>query len=134
MSEVLEINWYSNESATFGDRVAAAREAQGLTQKALAKRMGIALKTVDAWENDLSEPRANKLQMLAGVVNVSMAWLLTGDGPGLSSPDAEVAGPAQDVNELLIELRTLRSQVAHAADRMGVLEKRLKLALSEPAA
>ena len=72
--------WYSNEAATFGDRVAAGREAIGLTQEALAKRLGIKLKTVQNWENDLSEPRANKLQMLSGILNVSLPWLLMGEG------------------------------------------------------
>ena len=37
-------------------------------------------------ENDLTEPRANKLQMLAGVLNVSIMWLLTGEGQGLDDP------------------------------------------------
>ena len=100
MNDSTEINWYSNETATFGDRVAAAREAQSMTQKALAKRLGVGLKTIESWENDLSEPRANKLQMLSGVVNVSIPWLLTGDGSGVE-PDAgdpvpdELSDPGQ---------------------------------------
>ena len=78
MSEAAEKNWYSNDAATFGDRVAAARESRQMTQKALAKRLGVGLKTIEGWENDLSEPRANKLQMLSGVLDVSIPWLLTG--------------------------------------------------------
>ena len=72
MSDSDEINWYSNEAATFGDRVAAARDARQMTQKQLAKRLGVGLKTVEGWENDVSEPRANKLQTLSGVLNVSI--------------------------------------------------------------
>ena len=127
MSERIEDNWYSNEAATFGDRVAAAREGQGLSQKALAKKLGIALKTLEGWENDVSEPRANKLQMLSGVLNVSLGWILTGDG---RAPDEVLLdGDALGLEDVMSEMRLLRTQMSQAADRIGVLEKRLKSAL-----
>ena len=132
MTDAAELNWYSDDAATFGDRIAAAREAQSLTQKSLAKKLGVATKTLDSWENDLSEPRANRLQMLAGVLNVSIPWLLTGEGEGLDAP-GEV-GTVQDLNELMSEMRVLRTQMVQAADRIGVLEKRLRAAVNEPAA
>ena len=53
-------DWYSPEASTFGDRVAGARDQAGMTQQQLAKRLGIRLATLRAWENDLSEPRANR--------------------------------------------------------------------------
>ncbi len=132
MTEAAEFNWYSDVAATFGDRIAAAREAQSLSQKSLAKKLGVATRTLDAWENDLSEPRANRLQMLAGVLNVSIPWLLTGEGDGLDAPEATVA--SQDLTELMSEMRVLRTQMTQAADRIGVLEKRLRAAVSESAA
>jgi DNA-binding transcriptional regulator YiaG len=46
-------DWYSNETATFGDRVAGAREALQLSQNELAKRLGVKVKTVRGWENDM---------------------------------------------------------------------------------
>ena len=131
MSEAIDQNWYSNEAATFGDRVAAAREAQGLSQKALAKKLGIGLKTLEGWENDVAEPRANKLQMLAGVLNVSLSWILTGDG---QAPDDLVQEDQLDLKDLMTEMRVLRTQMSQAADRIGVLEKRLKTAILERAA
>lgn len=127
MSDSSEINWYSNETATFGDRVAAARVACRMSQKSLAKRLGIALKTVEAWENDISEPRANKLQMLSGVLNVSMPWLLTGEGAGVDVDPESAADP--ELSELLSEMRVLRADMLRSAERIGVLEKRLKSAL-----
>ena len=45
-------NWYSEEQATFGDRVAGARDAVGLSQAELARKLGIKLKTLRAWEED----------------------------------------------------------------------------------
>jgi len=126
MTEPAELNWYSNELATFGDRVAAAREAQGLDHKALVQKLGVSPKTLDAWENDTSEPRANKLQMLSGVLNVSIPWLLTGEGSGI---DAVAVGSGDsDIGDVMAEMRVLRTQIIQAADRIGVLEKRLKSA------
>ena len=61
-----ENDWYGPESATFGDRLAGAREAAGMTQAELARRLGVKKATIADWENDLSEPRANRLSMMAG--------------------------------------------------------------------
>ena len=49
-------DWYGPEVATFGDRVAAAREASQMTQEQLAKRLGVKLKTLQPWEEDLGRP------------------------------------------------------------------------------
>ncbi|QOL81211.1 helix-turn-helix domain-containing protein [Pseudooceanicola spongiae] len=128
-------DWYSAENATFGDRIEAARSAAGMTQGQLAKRLGIKLGTLRSWEEDLSEPRANKLQMLAGLLNVSFTWLLTGEGDGVAPPD-EVEAPAPDpgVLEALQEMRTLRTQMTGMAERIGLLEKRIRKSLKEPTA
>lgn len=123
MSDHDDVNWYSNDAATFGDRVAAAREARQMSQKALAKRLGVALKTIDAWENDLSEPRANRLQMLSGILNVSIPWLLTGEGEGVALESADIDTDAAD---LMAEVRVLRTEMLRTAERLGVIEKRLK--------
>ena len=121
-------DWYSNEAATFGDRLSAAREACGMDQKTLAQKLGVGLRAVEKWENDLTEPRANKLQMLSGVLNISIRWLLTGEGEGIEPMiDLETA---PDLHDLLSEMRTLRSEMMRSAERMGVLEKRLKQRLT----
>lgn len=131
MSDSDEINWYSNEAATFGDRVAAARDARQMTQKQLAKRLGVGLKTVEGWENDVSEPRANKLQTLSGVLNVSIPWLLTGEGLGVELANENPSPP--EIAEVLAEMRVLRTDLQRSAERLGVLEKRLKGVLSKSA-
>ncbi len=119
-----EDGYFGNESATFGDRVTAAREALGLSDQMLAKRLGVKLKTVRNWEGDLSEPRANKLQMLAGLLNVSIMWLLTGEGDGLEAPAEHEALP-DDVEAVLLDLRRTRIEMSRLADQMAVLDKRL---------
>jgi HTH-type transcriptional regulator, cell division transcriptional repressor len=123
-------NWYSEDAATFGDRLVGAREAAGMSPEDLARRLGVKLKTVRGWEQDLSEPRANKLQMLAGVLNVSIMWLLNGEGDGIDGPDDEATLPA-DVVDLLSDIRQVKLEVTALGARLGRLEKRLRLALKD---
>ena len=122
--------WYDPEATTFGDRMTGAREACGFSQAELARRLGVRVKTIRAWENDQSEPRANKLQMLAGMLGVSIMWLLTGSGDGLEGPEERTELP-EDLAELLKELRRIKVDQARMSERMGRLEKRLRLALSQ---
>ena len=127
MAEIVDQNWYSNDASTFGDRLVAARTARNLTTKALARQLGVSSKSIEKWENDISEPRANKLQMLSGVLNVSIPWLLTGEG----TEDESIVEDVTQFDNLLTELRGLRAEMFAAAERMGVLEKRLKRAMRE---
>ena len=125
MDETTTTDWYGPEVATFGDRVAAAREYAGMSQADLAKRLGVRLPTLRGWEDDLSEPRANRLSMLAGMLNVSMTWLITGVGAGVDSPDTRQPQSAQ-VNDILDDMRSLRAEMLRNAEAMGLLEKRLR--------
>lgn len=124
-------NWYSEEAATFGDRLAAAREAAGLSQKQLAERLGVKAGTYRNWEDDASEPRANRLTMLAGILGVSMRWLMTGSGEG---PDLEAEGEvSSDVRSILAEMRELRVQIQRSSVKLGQLEKKLRKTLQSEA-
>ena len=122
-------NWYGEDMATFGDRLASARDAAGLSQKELAVRVGIKASTLRNWENDLSEPRANRLSILAGLLGVSLSWLLTGEGEGLSHPDDASAIDA-DMTALLTDLRGVRLEMAQSNARLAQLEKRLRAMVS----
>ena len=51
-----DFDWYGPDAATFGDRVVGAREFSGMTQLELSRRLGIKLTTLQAWEEDRSEP------------------------------------------------------------------------------
>jgi len=132
MPETNDSDWFGEETATFGDRLAGAREGAGLSQKELASRVGVRTLTVIAWENDAKEPRANRLQMLAGILGVSLSWLLTGKGDGPDGP-ADVNELPEDLNLLLADLRELRPQMATSAERMARLEKRIRTAIKDMA-
>lgn len=120
------IDWFSDERATFGDRVSAAREVVGLTDEELARRLGVKAETVRRWEGDVDEPRANKLQMLAGLLGVSLTWLMTGAG---EEPGVPVPPESDEIAGILSEMRQVRGEMARAAERLGRLEKRLRGAI-----
>ena len=125
-----DTGWFSEDAATFGDRLAGARELAGMSQDALAARIGVKPATIMGWENDLKEPRANRLQMLSGILVVSLSWLLTGQGDGPDAPDG--AEPlSSDLIGLLAEMRLLRTQIAQSAAKLGQLEKRLRAAMKD---
>ena len=126
-------SWFSEEVATFGDRLTAAREAAGMTQKEFATRLGVRLTTVQAWENDLAEPRSNRLQMLAGMLSVSLMWLLTGEGDGLSGPrgGAAASPAATDDASLLRAVHEIGETVTALAGRLALLEAKLVRAKDE---
>jgi transcriptional regulator with XRE-family HTH domain len=118
-------SWYGPETATFGDRVAASREAADMTQAELARRLGVRLTTLQSWEDDLAEPRANRLSIMAGLLNVSMMWLINGEGEGLTEPVSE-GEISPEVRSLLNELRDTRVDMLARAEHLGRLEKKLR--------
>ena len=116
--------WFGEDVATFGDRLAAAREAAGLKPGDLAKRIGVKKSTLSNWEGDLSEPRANRLSMMAGILNVSVGWLLTGDGDGVEMPGEDPVDG--DLLAVVQEIRMIRSRMKSDLDRLARLEKALR--------
>jgi HTH-type transcriptional regulator, cell division transcriptional repressor len=125
--DAIEFDDYSDTTSTFGDRLVLAREAMGLGQGQLARRMGVKLQTLRNWEEDRAEPRANRLQMLAGMLNVSMGWLMSGRGTAPSDgPPVHDSGVAP----LLDDLRALRHEQLRLVERMARIEKRIVAAVS----
>ena len=126
-------NWYAADVATFGDRLIGARDAAGLTQEELAQRLGVRLTTVQAWEDDMAEPRGNRLQMLAGMLNVSLTWLLTAEGDGLDAPDAAPIQLGAEAEAALAELQRLRAGAIALADKLAQVERQMRQAMCKAA-
>lgn len=116
---------FTDDVATFGDRLTHAREAAGLSVAGLARRLGVRRPLVEAWEEDQREPRANQLQMMSGMLGVSLRWLLTGEGGAEEAPP--VGGPLpEEARRLMGELAQMRVEMLALVGRMGELESRLR--------
>lgn len=101
---------------TLGGRIVSAREAAGLTTAQLARRLGVKSATLQNWETDRSEPRSNKLFMLAGLLNVSPTWLINGLG---AAPSNDTAVQAEQIalREQLVEMRNQLDRLGESIDR-----------------
>ncbi|MBI1386224.1 MAG: helix-turn-helix domain-containing protein [Rhizobiales bacterium] len=106
---------------TLGGRIERARLASGLSQAQVARRLGVRSATMSAWESDRSEPRANRLVMLAGLLGVSPVWLISGHGDG-PLPDGALADPRQ----FQASLESLRDQTAAIGRQIDRLLSRLQ--------
>lgn len=106
----------SNPDAdTVGDRIVQAREALGLTTAQLARRAGVRTHTLASWEAGRAEPRANKLVMLAGILNVSPTWLLMGQGQAPNDTPSEIAMVMGELSQL----RAMQERTAQIIERLG---------------
>lgn len=72
------------------------------------------------WETDRSAPRSNRLLTLAGMLNVSPTWLLTGIG---ESPLDAVT--ATELMQMRAVVERLRQQVLSVAEELKQLDERL---------
>jgi len=105
---------------TLGGRIVHARESQELTTSQLARRIGVKTSTMHAWETDRSEPRPNRLLTLAGLLNVSPTWLLTGVG---TSPVDTLT--ESEMQHILESIQRLRERATRLASDLESLEERL---------
>lgn len=124
MAAEINDNWYEDGVATFGDRLEAARAAAGLSPEDLAQRLGVRDTTIAEWEADAWEPRANRMQMLAGMLNVSLMWLMTGKGDGIAPPHS-ADGPSPTPSPALAQIVQLRQQMEQIAQKLRKAETRL---------
>lgn len=116
---------------SLGYRLRMARRSGGLSRGELADKLGLKVKAVKAWERNQAEPRPDKMTKLAGVLNVSLKWLLTGD-------DAEHQGPtggpnprsgrplSHDLAAVVTELRAIRAEQLELANRLARLDHELQ--------
>ena len=112
---------HSGSADTLGGRIVYAREAQDLTTSQLARRMGVKTETLHDWETDRAEPRSNRLLTLAGMLNVSPTWLLTGAGE--SPADSLTETEMMHLRESVVRMR---EQALTLVDELEQLQKRLE--------
>jgi transcriptional regulator with XRE-family HTH domain len=105
---------------TMGGRLSRARDAAGLTAKDLAWRLGVKVATVNAWERDRSQPATHRLNMLSGLLSVSISWLLHGVGTSPVEPMDQVA-----TGKVADQLQKLTSLHEETGELIGRITKEL---------
>ena len=66
---------------SLGNSIFQARKKCGLSQEAVAEKLGVSRQTVSKWETGESVPETGKLAALAAALGVTVDWLLSEDEP-----------------------------------------------------
>lgn len=106
---------------TIGDRIVAARDSMQLSTAQLARRLGVATKTMAAWEAGQTEPRSNRVMNLAGILGVSPTWLLAGDGAATQRP---IQG--DELSRIKTEVDQARDAMAQHLEALDRISQRLQ--------
>lgn len=87
---------------SIGNRIGRLRRQAGMTQEALAEKLGVSSQAVSKWENDLSCPDISLLPELARVLGCTTDELLTG-----KSNEVRIVPVAQRKNpdELVLRIK-----------------------------
>lgn len=64
------------------------------------------------------------------MINVSIMWLLTGEGEGMDGPVDDSEG-GLELAGAVAELRAIRGEIRASAERAARLEKKLRLMLEQ---
>ena len=72
-----------------GQRLKWIRTTLGLSQRALAQKVGYAQRTVSSWEKGEREIPIPVLYALKDLFRVNINWLLTGEGEPFLTPKEE---------------------------------------------
>lgn len=77
-----QIETETSTDDTIGGRISLARDAIDLSVDEAADFITVTPDTWLSWENDRAEPLADRLPLVASLLEVSLSWLLTGRGQG----------------------------------------------------
>lgn len=104
---------------TLGMRIRQARDARGLSARQLATRISVRPSTLEKWERGSSEPRANKLLILAGILGVPLLWLLNGNASASADYDVRVSQTSAMARKLERAIAMQRDLAALLIDISG---------------
>lgn len=85
------------EQIYFGQRISALRKEKGMTQEALAQKLGITNQAVSKWESDQCCPDIMQLPALADIFEISMDALFGRTAPLLKAPQPDAEYSAESL-------------------------------------
>lgn len=98
------------------EKIFYCRKKAGLSQEALAEKIGVSRQAVSKWETAEAEPEISKLRLLAAEFGVGIDWLLSEDEP----PEQEPAAKAETGDSAAL-LNHLPWMLGRLARRFGWL-------------
>lgn len=107
-----------DDDAQIGRRITDARLILGDSVEVIAERIGVTTATAEGWESGDVPLRANHLNKVAGVLGISLSWLIMGRGP-------EPLGDATELGRLRADLSAARSRLDDVLNELVVLDQRL---------
>ncbi len=93
---------------TIGTRLKKLRNDLGITQKEAASKTGVNAKTLGGYENDVSTPDPETLQLLAKFYGVTSDYLISGEMGTLTDKKYTPKGSTKDYAKLDDFLETAR--------------------------
>lgn len=72
----------------FSEKILYCRKKAGLSQEALAEKLGISRQAVSKWETGEADPEMSKLRQLSEIFEVSADWLLSDSPPPADTPES----------------------------------------------
>jgi transcriptional regulator with XRE-family HTH domain len=115
--------------AAVGRNVRIWRLAKGLSQAALAKRLGVTFQQVQKYETGGNRITTGRLVKIAGILGVPLSALLHG---------VDAKEPSHSLTALISDARSFRlahafAAIAHGAFRLSLVELVEKIAAAEAA-
>ncbi len=107
-----------DDDVQIGLRITEARIALGDAVEEIAERIGVTPETVLEWESGEAPLRANHLNKVAGVLGISLSWLIMGRGP-------EPVGDPTELDRLRADLTAARSLLDDVVNELAVIDQRL---------
>jgi len=105
------------DTDTLGGRLSRTRDAKGISLAVLARRAGVKKQALVDWENDRAEPSVERLSLIAGMLDVSIMWLMHGVG---DAPADEIGpDPLASLTVQIERLRRIHEDTGRIIDRLG---------------
>lgn len=108
-----------DDELQIGARLAQARAAAGLTRRTLAGHLGVTESAIAEWESGLRTPSGNRMSKLAGMLGVSLSWILIGRGVEPTEHDHPYA-------QIRSELQSVQGRLTDALADLDRLDGRLE--------
>ncbi len=113
---------------TIGERISCLRVKRNMSQSELAGALGVSRIMVSRWENDVSRPSGKNLLRICSFFEINSDYFADCDAAE-ETGCAEVAEEEVEMSALLLELRTLRQELARKERRDFGWRKRIAVIL-----